>query len=178
VEADVLVPPGRTTSAWALYEKWSAVGELATTPDDPPLARFTSAFGVFNPSRYAAPDTPARIGRTLDLCWETEPNGDQANGVACDAATLHGAAFPFDDPRSPFDGTHRDVYLQETTVRNAGGPRRWWTDPYGGNASPTPFPGAVCQLVGNTDNSARPPLQERVFGRNRSNHAEGVHPPN
>jgi hypothetical protein len=177
--ADVLVPAGRTTSAWALYEKWSTVGELRTAaPDDPPLASFMSAFGVFDPSRYADPASAARIGRSLDLCREVEPNGDRANGVACDAAAQQGLGYPFDDPRSPFNGTHRDVYLQETTVRNDGGPRRWWTDPYGGNASPTPFPGAVCQLVGAVDNSVRPTLQERVFGRNRSNDADGVHAPN
>ena len=91
-----------------------------------------------------------------------------------------GGALPsaFDDPGSPLDGTHRDVYLAGTTVRNAGGTVRWWTDPYGGNASPAPFPGAVCQLVAPTDNSARPEVRRRVFGRNADHDALGVHAPN
>jgi len=180
VEQNVLVPAGRTTSAWALYEKWSADNEL-TTADGEVLAAFDAGFGVFNPARYAHAGGVRGIGRTLDLCWETEPGGDRFDGAACTAATAGGAigsAYAFDDPRSPFDGTRRDVYLRETTLRNAGGQRLVWTDPYGRRASTTPFPGALCQLVGAVDTSARPALQQRVFGRNRSNEAEGVHAPN
>ena len=43
-----------------------------------------------------------------------------------------------------------DRYLAGTEVANADGPRTWWTDPYGGIGSPTPFPGGVCQLVAPT----------------------------
>ena len=50
--------------------------------------------------------------------------------------------------------------------------------PYGGNASPDPFPGAICQLVGAADTPDRPRVQQRVFGRNRSHDAPGVHAPN
>lgn len=180
VEQTTLVPAARTTSAWALYEKWSAVNELRTA-DGRTLAAFDPAFGVFDPSRYANPGASTRLGRTLDLCWEVESNGDRANSVACDEATAGGTlpgAYAFNDPRSPFDGTHRDVYLRETTLDNAGGARLYWTDPYGGNASTTPFPGALCQLVGDVDTTARPALQERVFGRNRPNDDAGVHAPN
>jgi hypothetical protein len=180
VESTVLVPAGRTTSAWALYEKWSAGNELRTA-DGRALASFDPAFGVFNPSRYANAAGARGIGRTVDLCWEGAPDGSRFRGAACTAATeggAIGAAYGFDDVRSPFDGTRRDVYLRETTLRNAGGQRLYWTDPYGGNASTTPFAGALCQLVGTVDTSARPALQERVFGRNRSNDDMGVHAPN
>jgi hypothetical protein len=180
VEQNVLVPAGRTTSAWALYEKWSADNTL-TTAGGEVVAAFDAGFGVFNPARYAHAAGTRGIGRTLDLCWETEPGGDRFDGAACTAATAGGtigSAYGFDDARSPFDGTRRDVYLRETTLRNAGGQRLVWTDPYGGRASSTPFPGALCQLVGTVDTSARPALQQRVFGRNRSNAAEGVHAPN
>jgi hypothetical protein len=172
VERDVLVGPGETTSTWALYEKWSS-GNALTTPGGDPLASFDTAFGVFDPSRYAQPD--GAIGRTLALCTEVTPAGRRAAGGPCAAAPLPAA---FDDPSSPFDGTHRDVYLAGTTVRNAGGPDRWWTDPYGGNAAAEPFPGAVCQLVAPTDNAARPPARQRVFNRNLDHDAEGVHAPN
>ena len=169
-ERDVLVAPGETTSIWSLYEKWSSANAL-TTPGGADLARFDTAFGVFDPSRYAE---PAGIGRTLALCTEVTPGGRRASGGYC-AGALPSA---FDDPASPLDGTHRDVYLAGTTVRNAGGPGRWWTDPYGGNASAVPFPGAVCQLVAPTDNAARPAARQRVFGRNVDHDAPGVHAPN
>jgi hypothetical protein len=171
VERDVLVAPGETTSPWALYEKWSS-GNALTSSGGEELAAFDTAFGVFDPSRYAQPG--GAIGRTLALCSETTPQGRRAAGGYC-TGVLPGA---FDDPASPLDGTHRDVYLAGTTVRNAGGPARWWTDPYGGNASPEPFPGAVCQLVAPTDTSGRPAARTRVFGRNVDHDAEGVHAPN
>jgi hypothetical protein len=172
VERNVLVPSGRTTSVWALYEKWTSANPLEL-PGGAPLARFATSFGVFNPSRYAS--TGATIARTLPLCWETAADGDRANGVDCSPAIANG---PFDDPRSPFDGTRRDVYLGGTAVSNRGGARTWWTDPYGGNASTTPFPGGVCQLVSPTENQGHADVSVQVFGRNRSHDAEGVHAPN
>lgn len=180
VESTVLVPAGRTTSAWALYERWNATNQL-TDADGHAIATYNPGFGVFNPARYANAAGARGIGRTLDLCWEREANGDRFDGALCALATGGGsiaAPYAFDDVRSPFNGTRRDVYLRETTVRNSGGRRLVWTDPYGGNASATPFPGALCQLVATVDNSDRPALQERVFGRNRSNDDEGVHAPN
>lgn len=172
VERNVLVPPGRTTSVWALYEKWTSVNALEL-PGGAPLARYETSFGVFNPSRYAGPNTT--IGRTLPLCWETAADGDRANGVDC-AEALPGTAF--DDARSPFDGTRRDVYLAGTTVENPGTTRRWWTDPYGRNASPTPFPGGVCQLVSANATPGQAGAKTQVFGRNHSYDADGVHAPN
>lgn len=180
IEQTTLVPAGSTTSAWALYEKWSADNELKAA-DGHSIATYDSAFGVFDPSRYADASTATKIGRTLDLCWEVTPGGARARSAACDTATDHGSvagAYAFGDPRSPFDGTHRDVYLRETRLDNAGGARLWWTDPYGEKGSTSPFPGALCQLVATVDTTARPRLQERVFGRNRPNDGEGVHAPN
>lgn len=143
------------------------------------LARFYTGFGVFNPSRYAT--TGTNTARTLPLCWETAADGDRADGVDCSLATQGGALsapYAFDDPRSPFDGTRRDVYLAGTKVRNPGGGQLWGTDPYGENAPTTPFPGGVCQFVSATENSAQSATSVQVFGRNRSHDAEGVHAPN
>jgi hypothetical protein len=181
METSFLVPSGRTTSAWAAYEKWSSEGTLTAAGGGPPLASFNPAFGVFNPSRYGDPAATGKMARTLDLCWEVEPNSDRARGVECDEATGFGAIatpYGFDDDRSPYDGTYRDFYVDETALANADGPTRWWTDPYGGNGSPEPFPGALCQLVGAVDTTGRPDLQTRVFGRNRTFEAPGVHAPN
>ena len=178
VERDVLVGPGKTTSVWALYEKWSSENALETAAGET-LAAFPTAFGVFNPSRYGAGG--ATTARTLPLCWETAPDGDRADGVDCTAATQGGALaepFAWEDPKSPFDGTRRDFYIWGTVVSNAGGEEKVWTDPYGGNASPLPFPGAICQLVSSLDNAAQSDARMQVFGRNRSFDAEGVHAPN
>ena len=103
--ASFLVPIGRTTSIWALYEKWSASTAL-TTASAQTLARCDSAFGVFNPSRYADPATATKIARSVDLCSEGEPNGDRANGVLCDGTP---AGTTWDDPASKLNGTYRDV---------------------------------------------------------------------
>ena len=144
---------------WATYELWSAESELRA--GDRVLAAYDTAFGVFDPSRYA---NGTGTARTFDLCGEVEPNGDRANTDLCD--------------EDSYEGTHRDVYLRDTRLSNAGGPTRWWTDPYGGNASPDPFPGAICQLVGAVDTPERARVQQRVFGRNHSHDAPGIHAPN
>jgi len=182
METAFLVPAGRTTSVWAAYERWSSDNALRLPgAAGAVLASYDAAFGVFDPSRYGDPARPAAVARTLDLCWEVEASGDRANGLVCDEATADGAIpapYAFDDERSPYDGTHRDTYLRDTRLANAGGARRWWTDPYGGNASTAPFPGAICQLVAAVDTPARPRVQQRVFGRNRSHDAPGVHAPN
>lgn len=178
IERDVLVPAGRTTSVWALYEKWSSENTLETAGGET-LASFPTAFGVFNPSRYGT--GAATTARTLPLCWETAPDGDRANGIDCSAATQNGTLstpFSWDEPKSPFDGTRRDVYLAGTAVHNEGGSEQVWTDPYGGNASPLPFPGAICQLVYAGDNGATGQAKAQVFGRGRSFDADGVHAPN
>jgi hypothetical protein len=155
-----LVPPGRMSSVWAAYELWRAHTAL-TTAQDRTIAAYDTGFGVFNPSRYA---DGATTRRTVDLCGEVEAGGDRANSPLCDGGA--------------FDGTQRDTYLAGTTIANAGGPRLWWTDPYGGHASPQPFPGGICQLVSPIDTPDRAGVQPQVFGRNRSNGAPGVHSPN
>jgi len=176
VETTFLVPTGRTTSAYALWEKWTADNSLHHGDAGTAIADFDTGFAVYDPARYAA---TGGLGRSLTACWETLPNGNHANGVACDEATAGGTisvAYAYDDPRSPFNGTDRETYLGGTTLRNGGGPTRWYTDPYGGHASTTPFPGAVCQLVGAVDTSSRPVLREQKY--RHDSQATGVHAPN
>lgn len=178
VERDVLVPSGKTTSVWSLYEKWTSENSIETA-DGTEIASFPAAFGVFNPSRYA--NGGATMARTLPLCWETAANGDRARGGDCSLATGNGLVtteFPWDEPKSPFDGTRRDFYLWGTKVRNASGQSKVWTDPYGGNAQAAPFPGAICQLVSPLDNENEGDTKTLVFGRNKTFDAEGVHAPN
>lgn len=181
VERHVLVPAGeRSRFARGLYERWSSANRL-TTRSGRAIAFWNPSFAVFNPARYADPAAPGGIARTVDLCWETTPAGERAAGSACDTATGYGARdepLAYDDPRSPFDGTHREVYLAQTAIANRGGPRRWYTDPYGRRASSRPFPGSLCQLVAPVANRARPRLRPRALGSERPYAAPGIHAPN
>jgi hypothetical protein len=177
----VLVPAGRfSLFARGLYEEWASSNRL-TTRSGRQLAYWDPAFAVFDPARYFDRSRPGGLARTVDLCWERTADGRRAAGSACDVATGYGARtapLPFDDPRSPFTGTRRETHLNQTKLSNRDGPRRWYTDPYGRSASPKPFPGALCQLVSPTDNTAQPTLESQSFGAERPYSARGVHAPN
>jgi hypothetical protein len=181
VDRHVLVPAGRfSLFARGLYEDWVSSNRL-TTRSGRQIAHWDPHFAVFDPARYFDPGRPASLARTVDACWETTADGRRAAGSACDVATAYGARgapLPFDDPRSPFTGSHRETYLNQTRVSNRNGPRRWYTDPYGSRASPRPFPGALCQLVSPTDNTRLPRLESQSFGAERPYSARGVHAPN
>ncbi len=181
VDRHLLVPAGRfSLFARGLYEDWASSNRL-TTRSGRQIAHWDPAFAVFDPARYFDPGRPAGLARTVDACWETTADGRRAAGSACDVATAYGARtapLPFDDPRSPFTGSHRETYLNQTRVSNRNGPRRWYTDPYGTRASPKPFPGALCQLVSPTDNTHLPTLESQSFGAERPYSARSVHVPN
>ncbi len=66
-------------------------------------------------------------------------------------------------PRELLRAAGRALSIGRVTLRNQGGPGEWWTDPFGGHASPTPFPGAIRQRVASLD-EADPPLQPEVLG--------------
>ncbi|MDO8186119.1 calcium-binding protein [Conexibacter sp. JD483] len=178
---DLLVRAGRSSTFGAVYETWRSQNELRDSGGRR-IAAFDADFAIWNPSRYAYPGEGGRIGRTVDACWEVEENGDRFQGYPCDDATLLGqlAPFPWDDLRSPYKGDWREFFVRDSTVENADGPTRWFTDPYGGNGSATAFPGALCQLVSRTDNSDRPELKQKVFGRDRRGLPadQRVHAPN
>lgn len=179
IEEYVLIPPAQTnrrSDIWALYESWQLDEELTTAGGDV-VASFDPWFAVRNPSRYAWPGTG--IGRTLDASWETETaDGGVANATPWSDVQAQ-SPFEYRDPRSPFDGSQRDFYIQDVEVSNADGPELVWTDPYGGNASAEEFPGAICQIVSPTDNSDQPELKRRLFGRDDDyGSGNGVHAPN
>ena len=181
-DTHILVASG----AWSgfsggLYENWSTANYLRTA-DGRELAYFDPGFAIFNPSRYADPAHPTRVQRTMDLCYERIGSGAserRARGGPCDWGTDGGALrLTWDDPRSPFNGTHREVYFNQTSLDNAGGPTVWYTDPVGGNASPTPFRGAIRQLLGAVHNRRPWPLESQAVGADRPYAARGVRAPN
>lgn len=176
---DVLVKSSGTSTPWSVYETWESENVLETAEGEE-IAYFDPDFAVFNPSRYHFPGNadPQNLGRMLDLSWEITSDGRSVNA---DPWTRVSAQDPFgyQRPESPFSGAHREFYIEETTVRNQDGPRRWWTDPWGRNGSTQPFPGAICQLIGQTDNSDRPDIGQRLFGGTTRNYGvDGVHAPN
>ncbi len=177
----VLVPAGRfSLFARGLYEDWVSANRL-TTGSGRQLAYWDPHFAIFDPSRYFDPSRPNALARTVDLCWERTPDGRHAAGSACDVATAYGSRttpLPFDDPRSPFTGSHRETYFNQTTIANRKGPRRWYTDPYGRSASPKPFPGSLCQLLSPTNTTRRPTLQSQSFGAERPYSKPSIHAPN
>jgi hypothetical protein len=172
----LLVPAGAFSDfSGALYEDWISANYLRT-PDGRVLAYFDPHFAVFNPSRYFDPGTGG-LRRTVDACWEVEANGDRARGGEC-TGLESGPAIAFDDPRSPFDGSRRETYFNQTTLANAGGPTTWYTDPFGGSASPRPFPGAIRQHIGAVTTVRPYPLESQAFGADRPYGGSGVHAPN
>lgn len=163
-----------------LSETWASSNLIATRAGRR-IARWNPAFSVLDPARYRDPTRPGGLARTIDVCWMPSPPRAIALRSACAVATAYGSRpnpLPFDDPRSPFTGSHRETYFNQTTISNRNGPRRWYTDPYGRAASRKPFPGALCQLVSPTDNTRHPALQPQSFGAERPYSARGVHSPN
>ena len=74
----------------------------------------------------------------------------------------------WDDPRSQLNGLTREVYFNQTVINNAAGPKVWYTDPFGGHASPSPFPGSVKQFLAKVDNTRPFPLESQAFGADRN----------
>lgn len=177
-----LVPQGTfTDSGLALYEDWVSSNYLSK-PDGTVLAYFDPHFAVFTPSRYYDPTKPDNMGRSIDLCYMTEANGDKARMGECDVATNYGQIrdISWDDPRSPFNGVHREMYFNQTWIKNPNGPTTWYTDPFGGNASTTPFTGSVAQYVPQMDNYNKVILESQALGKDRrcGGDCTGVHAPN
>jgi len=180
VERHLLVPAARfSLFIRGLYESWLSSNAL-TTRAGRRLAYWNPYFAVFNPSRYYDPSRPNGLARVVDTCWERPSDGDRVRGSACDLASDYGRrqAISFDDRGSPFDGTHRETYLDRTVVSNRRGLRRWYSDPYGRRAAASPFPGSLCQLVGATSSRERPFLESQAFGAERPYGSGTVHAPN
>lgn len=183
IDRDVLVPAGRASSIWALYEVWRSANDL-TRPDGTVLASFDPWFGVRNPARAHAGGVNVLICDLVDVPGSVDPaDGGTARGYPFDEVTAHEAAtgqpLGRTDPASPFDGAQRDFYLQTTRVTNTGGPTTWYTDPYGGGAVTTAAPGLVRQHLSSTSNATWPALERRSFDLQRDHGAgNGVHAPN
>ena len=81
VERHLLVPNGSISDARAaLHESWQQSLTLRT-PEGRTLAHMNPYFQVFAPSRFHDPGKSDITGRSIDMCYFTEANGDQAHGI-------------------------------------------------------------------------------------------------
>jgi hypothetical protein len=135
---------------------------------------------VFRPSRYFDPAAPNGVARPIDLCYQVGPNGERAQGGECAQSTDSGrlASLVYDDVRSRFNGVRRQVDINDNNLDNAGGPRIWYTDPFGNNARTTPFPGSVRQVLASVRNNWGFDIQGPVIGGSRNYGGTGTRAPN
>jgi hypothetical protein len=176
----VLVPAGQWSQySSGLYEDWITANYLRT-PDGRTLAYYDPHFAVFSPSRYYDSANSPALARTIALCDILTADGRKARGGECDWSTNYGAirGMTFDDTRSAFNGVSRETYFNQTTLTNRGGPTTWYTDPFGGSASTTPFAGAIKQFVASVNNTRPYPLESQAFGKTRRYGAAGTRAPN
>lgn len=153
-----LVPNGK----WSMnfYEAWPGNMNITGKQGQQLVRGVDLLFDVENAVRYyypgkTHPELGADAGKysdagfSMELCYEVLANGNRSRGGECDTATKYGTVkdITWDDPRSGFKGTHRGLYFKPGDVQNATGPVVWYTDPFGDNASTTPFPGAVKQNI-------------------------------
>jgi hypothetical protein len=140
---------------------------------------------VLDAIRYYQPTAANKIDYQMNLCYAVV--GDRrTRGGPCDEATNYGKILGilFDDPRSAFRGVHRGQYLAPARVFNAGGPSVWYTDVTGRKASPTPFPGALRQLVPSVEADVLKlahdglNIQTRIVQRWHTDGGNTVHAPN
>lgn len=164
VEIGFLVLPGQWSQN--LYEAWPASLSVRRANGTPLVSGINLLFDVQDAARYFYPEalkvqrgyhlwrpelSGTHLGYSMDLCYDRslEAQGRRYRGGPCDWATNYGQiqGIDWNDPRSGFRGLNRGMYFQPGFVDNLGGPTVWWTDPYGGRASTTPFPGAIRQVL-------------------------------
>ena len=123
----------------------------------------------------------------------TENNGtEKARGGECEWMTNYGQikSMAWDDPRSAFNGVKREMYFNQNSIQNAGGATRWYVDPFGQNATTTPFPGSIKLYVAPVHNERKNtygfidpnglyyPFESEAIGRDRNYGRNSVHATN
>ncbi len=176
VESSMLVPAGQFSSF--PYEIWSA-GIRIRTANNTVLASNGGAWEVLDAIRYYNPTATNKISYLADVCYETQ--GDRkARGGTCDVMTNYGAitGITWNDPRSRFRGVQRGQYVNPHILNNAGGATVWYTDPFGGNATTTPFPGATKQMLSSVKTTTDFSIDPRIILRTHDTGSNTVHAPN
>ena len=176
----ILVDAGQSSDFGSLHESWETSNEIVTA-DGKRIAFFNPYFQAFRPSRYFDPAATGRVGRPVSLCAATA--GDRrARSRECDGltSTVSGTllSVDFDDSRSPFNGSRRQVDVNDNVISNAGGPTVWYTDPFGRNGRSAPFPGSIRQVIATIDNNYGVGVNGPVIGGERVYSGVGTRAPN
>jgi hypothetical protein len=179
IQDRILRPLGTRSDFGALHESWETSNSIRAA-NGRTLASFNPYFQVFRPSRYFDPAAPDGVGRPLDLCYTVGPSGERAQGGECAVSTDSGRTLGvlWNEPRSVFNGARRQVDINDNNIDNANGPRVWYTDPFGRDARPEPFPGAIRQVIAQVRNNWGFDIQGPVIGGNRSYSGAGTRAPN
>jgi hypothetical protein len=179
IDSFLLKPPGTNSDFNALRESWQTSVGIQTEAGDN-IAFINPYFQVFAPSRYYDPAATGILGRVMDACYETGPNGEVAQGGACAQSTNNGQlqGLLFDDPRVAFNGAHRFVDINSNHIDNAHGNEVWYTDPFGRHGRSAPFPGSIRQFVASIRNDYGFDVSGPSMGSNRNYGGHGVHAPN
>jgi hypothetical protein len=147
-----LVPSGSFSSN--PYEAWPVNLSITQANGNAVVDGLNLLFDVEDSIRYYWPAhasdgvTVDNLGHMQDLCYENL-NGRTFRGGLCDNSTNFGKiqGIAWNDPRAGFRDLNRGVYFKPSVTHNAGGSTVWYTDPFGGNAQTTRFPGSIKQLV-------------------------------
>ncbi len=211
----ILVPPGSYSDfSQGVYEDWISANYIRVPGRSKELIYFDPHFAVFTPSRFfwpgsdsetygitrTAADIATSVGRSVDVCWMQRVVGGvihKARGGECDMMTNRGAIrtpFPADDPRSEFNGVHREFYFNNTVIVNppgaSGATTVWLTDPFGNVAPAGTSVGTLQQYISAVDNRKRTEdgyislsgrayaLESIAIGQDRDYGGAGVHAPN
>jgi hypothetical protein len=176
----IWVPTGQTSDyETGLTDRWRTTVSV-TRSDNTELASFALELHALTPSRLRDATQTNELGRSVDLCYQGFNSAGQvvndplaagtivrrARGGYCQTMAPNGPATSLNsriawDRRgdstgtlaNQFKGCTRQVALGHATVRNAGGPTTWYTDPFGGNARTTPASGFIKQFISAVDNS-------------------------
>ena len=179
IDQFILRPPGTNSDFNAIRESWQVSG-FVQRDDGEVIAHVDPYFQVFFPSRFYDAALPNSLGRLIDVCYETEANGDVAQGGVCAQSTNNGqlTGLAFDDPRVLFNGARRFVDINRISIDNRNGEKFWFTDPFGRHGSTVPFPGSIRQFVAAVNNDYGFDVSGPSMGSQRNYGGNGVHAPN
>ena len=178
VVKEILVASGVQSDYGALHESWQTSNSIRTA-DGRELAFFNPYFQVFLPSRFYDPAVAGITGRPIAECDSLNPSRNRTNDL-CDESTKNGAltGLAYDDTLSMFNGVRRFIDINDNNLDNADGPEVWYTDPFGGHAAQSPFPGSIRQWVAKMKNDYGFSVNGPAIGFDRFYGVSSTHAPN
>jgi hypothetical protein len=162
----------------ALHESWQTSNSIRTS-NGHTLASFNPYFQVFLPSRFYDPAVAGITGRPIAECDSLNPSRNRTNDL-CDKSTKNGTltGLAYDDTLSQFNGVRRFIDINDNNLDNSDGPEIWYTDPFGGHASQSPFPGSIRQWVAQMKNDYGFSVNGPAIGFDRFYGVSSTHAPN